>query len=49
MAVTVSSIAAFSSSQPRAAAALIMAYSPLTWYAATGTVDSAFTAATTSR
>src|SRR5436853_219036 len=40
MAYSVSHIARASSSMPRAAAALIIAYSPLTWYAASGEPNS---------
>ena len=45
MAVTDSCAVARRSSQPRSAAAQIMAYSPDTWYAATGTSETAATSA----
>src|SRR5262249_18737102 len=48
-AVMCSSATASPSIHPFSAAALIMAYSPDTWYAATGTSTSARTAAMTSR
>ena len=47
--VSVSIIARGSSIQPLRAAALSIAYSPLTWYAAVGWPNSAFTRAMTSR
>jgi len=49
MAVVDSIRAACRSIQPRSAAAAIMAYSPETWYAATGIRDHAATSASTSR
>jgi hypothetical protein len=47
--VSASSTAARSSSQPAAVAAFIIAYSPLTLYAATGTRVASLTRRTTSR
>ena len=49
IAVRCSSATASPSIQPRSAAALIIAYSPDTWYAASGTSTSARASAITSR
>ena len=49
IAVSVSRIARSRSTQPLAAAASTIAYSPLTWYALTGTCTASATRATMSR